>query len=441
MKHILKKSAVLFLAIALTLATFGFVGCAKEDPKTYTIKVIGPDGNPYTAAQVQICKANDANGFCIAAFPDEQGVITFEIGKEITDTSANLMDVHLLNLPPYYTYQEPVTMRRGDSITVYVTERVPKKGTGTGSYSEDKLGNERLEIDPYEVEEAAYKMKFTDAAQHIFLAFAPISEGIYKVYSVGDVDVAVTQLSGNMKGVLWNSHDDAYTHHDISETDKNFSYEFEVEPAIFSQLDPRLYFEVELEDPAHVNTDFYIYFEYVDDFIPKTGPETVPVEPKKTPEPFADYAASAYTYRDAPLTGQFVYTLCSDGFYHAGETIDDPILVASLGKDPELNEKHTGSDVNAPRGYAIGFTLQYKDGGSLTFSDDVTYSKNYYPLVEAYTKASNSDGRYGVTEELKEFLEGYIARTVAKDWVQGSIGFLPKGDEWLWACGYYEALA
>ena len=437
MKLVLKKSALLFVAIVMLFATLGLTACNKEASNIYTVKVIDPDGNPYAGVYVQVCKSGDANGFCVAALTNEQGVATFEIGKEITDTSVNLMDVHLLGLPPYFSYAEPVTMSRGQTITIQVSYRVPKRGTGKGGYTTDESLGETTErfdmsiFDPYVVEEAAYRVKFSDAEQKIYFAFAPTDAAVYKVYSVGEVDASITELFGDRDSGIRNPHDAAYQSDNISDTDKNFSYKFAVGESVFQQLDKHVYFEMALEDASHVNTDFYIYFEYEGEYDAGSAVEPIDVLPKAALTPYGEQDGE-YSYVEFTAT----CTLSpEDGYYHV-DVPGNPVLVATLGTYASLNASHTEEVI--PRGMAVGFMTRSETVGLTIQKSDAYY--NYLPLVTEYVKNSNSESRYPVTAELKTFLEDYILRASGnpKGWAQQEIGtFLPDDVAWLFVCGYY----
>ena len=445
MKSIMKKLAISLLICILALSVFVLVACDK-DAGVYTVKVVDAEGNPYTSALVQLCKV-EPNGSLSTCYngvaTDAQGVATLTIGKEIPDTDVDEMEVHLLNLPVYLT-STAVRMHKNETVTVTVTTKLlqPESGTGTGSYSTDKLGNERLTIDPYVVGEGAYALKFTSADQLIYFEFCAEEEGIYKVYSVGNVDASVTQLLGSMMSGINNPHEDSFKNDNVSDADKNFYYEFEVTAIDMDQGQgyASFFFEIALENAEHVNLDSIIVFEYLDEYVEEPDVEVVDVKPAKTPSAFADYNDEQYTFVDAALDGEFKYGLGDDGYYHVGTKDSSVILVACLGQDPELNKKHQSTGY-APRGYDVGFTVQYREKNQPLTAQKGKVAYNYYPLVEAYAKASNSHGRYGVTEELKNFLDAYINDIGGtKNWVEGlgGVGHLPQGDEWLWACGYYE---
>ena len=442
MKHIAKKTALVLTALVLAVSAFSLVACNNKSKNAYTVKVIGPDGAPYTTALVQACEVGEG-GVLSTCYPgvatDASGKVTLEIGKQITNKNADLIEVHLLNLPVYLTYEAP-RIHKGETATIQLTQKVlnPSNGTGVGVYEDDGNGNLSLDLDnshPYEVGEGAYVLTFDSADKKIFFAFKAEYEAVYKVYSVGDIDAAVTHLTGTAMTGIRNTGDPDFTNDNISDTDKNFSYEFEVEPTRVENEGGLTYFEVALKNPADVNKTAIICFEYVREYKDETV-ELEPVNPSKPLTTFAEYASPRYTYVDVDLydasTGTFTYEMGDDGFYHVGDK-SGAILVASLGQDMELNAKHDGNG-NPPRCYDMGFTLQHREGGALNIGD-----KNYYPLLEAYVKASNTEGRYGVTEELKNFLDAYINKPIAKEHVKETLGSaLPEGKEWLWACGYYE---
>ena len=439
MKNIAKKTALVLTALVLMVSAFSLMACNNSSKNKYTVKVLGPDGAPYTAALVQPCEVT-SEGTLATCYPgvatDSNGTVTLEIGKQITNKNADLLEIHLLNLPVYLTY-DPPRIHKGETATIRLREDAvpPNSGTGAGEYASPGT-IELSTFDPYVVDIGAYKFKFTSADQKIYFKFVAEFEAVYKVYSVGSVDASVRKLTGTAMTGIRNGGEDKYYNDNVSDTDKNFSYEFEVEPALFVQDNGNSYFEIALENAADVNKDAVICFEYVREYEDDTV-QLVPVTPSKTPAAFGECDYANYTFVDVDLydayTGDFTYEMGDDGFYHVGDK-NGAILVASLGQDDELNDKHDGNGY-APRGYDKGFTLQHKEGGALNIS-----GKNYFPLLEAYTKASNSEGRYGVTEELKNFLDDYINHGPgAKSWVEKALDTsLPAGKEWLWTCGYYK---
>lgn len=456
MKSVIKRWVVLITAIVMIFSVIAIAACTNpSNSSDYTVKVIGVDGLPYAGVRIQPCKveANGELGMCYPVFipTDGNGVASLTAGKDFNDPAGvDEIEIHLDGLPVYLTYTAP-RMHKGETVTIELKEKIdtPLSGTGTGNYDIDNITGEvsdKIDLssfDPYVVvEKGSYRLRFTSATQKIYFEFRTDYKAVYKVSSAGKIDVSVTQILGTRMTGLRNPGDAKYGNDNVSATDKNFSYEFEVSPSLIEQERGmgKCYFEVALENAGDINKDAIIYFEYVDEWEEKKGPATVDVLPEKTLSDFQDMSGK-FVYAD--LSGDFKYEMGTDGYYHVGDK-NGPILCASLGMDSDLNERHDGYG-NAPRALDKGFTLQYKSGASLTVSDGKTYSYNYYPLVEAYTKASNKDGRYGLTEELKNFLDAYINQMGGtKSWVEDRLaeeyGYLPlpEGEEWLWNCGYYD---
>lgn len=436
MKNATRKFALVLVALVMVLS---LVLTACQTKHDYTVKVVGPDGKPYTAALVQPCLVDETApsglGTCYAGVPtDDNGVAYFDIGKEIMleDDDVDEIEVHLLNLPSNLTYQQ-VRMHKGETATITVTDtgvgsnlKTPKSGSGTGSYVGSTNQIDVENFDPYVVVEGSYPLVFDSADQKIYYAFEAFEPGMYKVYSSGDIDASVIQLMGSNQ-MLYRWAGEGYENDNISDDDFNFCYEFEVEQgAIDGGL--YMYFEVALEFQFDVGIEAVITFEYVGE---SQGDDIIHVNPANTPVEYTTIG----TYVNAPIDGSAEYVLGSDGNYHLG-TANGPVLVATLGTDSSVNSKHKGNNV-APRGFDIGFTQIYLQAGLTIYIDGIGY--DYYPLVAAYTAASNSEGRYPVTDELIEFLNGYLVNQYGLAWFEENSGIkLPKENPWLVWCGYYE---
>ena len=428
MKNITKKIAAILLVCVMALSVVSLVACT--DKNVYTVKVVDVDGNPYTKALVQVCKIGDLCYPGVAT--DAQGVAKLEIGKEIPDEDVNEVEVHLQGLPVYLTH-DPVTMRKGETITVVVKQvepSTPASGTGEGHWETDFLGNERLTMDPYVVEEGVYGLKFTSATQKIYYEFHAWEEGVYKVYSVGSVDASVTQLLGaGHTGIHHPGDDPDFTNDNVSATDKNFSYEFVVDPDLFEQSNAGsdinyaiCYFEVSLSNASDVNKDALIVFEYVGEYEPAPEIEEVDVYPAKT---LTVYDGQG-DYVDLDVIDDYVKG--ADGYYHLN-TDEGPIIVATLG-----------NDTVAPNFLEMSFYNIYLQGQLLSFYDsEQNKILNYAPLVEAYTQACNDEGRYPLTDELIDFFNLYVANVCGKDFASEKLNsYVPEGKEWLIWCGFYQ---
>ncbi|MCH5158174.1 MAG: hypothetical protein J1F33_03145 [Clostridiales bacterium] len=436
MKNIAKKLSIVLLAVVAALSVFAFTACDNKPENTattYTVTVVDEAGNPYTDALVQPCivESNGALGACYEGVkPDANGVAVLEIGKTIPDKKANLIEVHLLGLPAYLTYTAP-RIKRGAKTTITVSVKSgdklnkPSGGTGAGRYVEDALGNVLFDLeafDPYVVGNGAYAVKFTSVNQNIYFAYEAYEEGFYKVYSYGEADLSVTQYLGSIMTGL-HSGGSEFSNDNISSTNKNFSLDFVVDPSNFSMNDSGIalsYFEVSLENAADVNKDSLICFEFVKEYEEEPEEEVVDVTPSVTLTQQENH--DGY-FVEADLDGSFEYEKSADGKYR---TSSGAVLYATLGK---------GSVT--PYGLNDSFTAIHEQGQAFTFSVDGV-SKNYYPLVEAYTDKSNDEGRYPLTDDLIEFFTVYIEKTGFESWMQSMYyTTLPEGEEWLVWCGFY----
>ncbi|MCH5157375.1 MAG: hypothetical protein J1G02_05850 [Clostridiales bacterium] len=432
MKRITRNLAIFVIVCVMVLSMVALVAC--KGSGVYTVKVVGTDGKPYAGAVVQLCKVESSGSLSTCyegVATDAQGVATLTVGKEIPDKDVDEMEVHLFGLPAYLT-ADSVRMKKGETVTITLKNNLksPSGGTGEGSYGQDKLGNDTLTMNPYIVDKGAYELKFTSATQLIFYEFRALDVGIYKVYSVGDVDAAVTQLTGTEMTGIRNTGDPNYTNDNISATDKNFSYEFIVDDSLMEQTKGMnndinygaCYFEISLKNAEHVNKSAIIVFEYVDEYSEEPPVETVPVNPSKTLTVYGEQDG-AYTDLDMDMT----CVKGDDGYYHVNDK-DGAIVIATLGNDTVF-----------PRVLGMSFLSIYRQGQTLSFYDSVLgKNKDYAPLVEAYTQACNSEGRYPLTDELIDFFSTYIKGTQIEDWLAEELNtLLPEGREWIVWCGYY----
>ena len=437
MKGNIKRLAIVLLICMLTLSVVALVACNKG---VYTVKVVDEDGNPYTSGLVQLCKveSNGLTSTCYNPVPtNANGVAVLTIGKEISDKNVDEMEVHVQGLPVYLQFEQGVRMHKNETKTIKVemgTFGAPYDGTGEGQYAPSLIPGEpsdQFDYDnshPYIVEEdGAFELIFDSAEQKIYYEFRAYDAGVYKIYTVGNVDTAVNQLTGTPLGGFRNTHDDAFVSRDISATNKNFSLQYEISPELIEQCDNGMYgiclFEVSLEDASHVGMESIICFERVGDYEGQQEEQAEPVYPAKDLTP---YRLIGEPYADLELNSSAQYVKDSDGYYHVG-SVDGAMVIATLGK---------GSVV--PRGLGLSFMGIYEQGQAMIV-DDGTTLKDYLPLVQAYTEASNSQGRYPLTEELMNFFNAYIKYVSRVDYLEGIIGdTIPQGKEWMVLCGIYE---
>lgn len=269
MNYVFKKWAWPLMAVIFTLSVTGLTSCSDTNTSghDYTVKVVDVSGAPYTTALVQPCEV-DENGELTMCYmgvaTDSNGVAYLDLGKEISNTAADEIEIHLLNLPSYYTY-DSVKMRKGEEKTITITDKMGESGTGTGSFMADNR-IDSSNFDPYVVKEGAYCLKFTQSMKKIYYAFRAYEVGRYKVYSSGnDVDASIIMLEGNLEDGLYKIEDDKYMNDNISGTDLNFSYEFEVGEGIIENYNGFIYFEVSLENVDDINKSALIHFEHIEE--------------------------------------------------------------------------------------------------------------------------------------------------------------------------------
>ena len=443
MKNATRKLALVLVALVMVLSLV-FAACEKNHD--YTVKVVDANGDPYTAALVQPCLVDETKpgglGECYEGkATDENGVVYFDIGKEIKDKNADEIEVHLLDLPSNMTYT-PIKMKKGENKTITVTEgnsgpqiKNPLRGTGVVNYQEGSEGAIDTEngFDPFIVVTGSYALTFTSATQKIYYGFQPLFKGNYKVYSTGTIDPSITMMLGTKMNGLYCWHEDEYQSDNISATDKNFSYEFSVDEMIMD-LNECVYFEVALEDANGVDVDAVITFEYVSDG-QGGGDDVTDVYAQ---EDLVHYAEPTGEYHDVPIDGsaEAFVTTDYDNFYHYGNEYG-PIVFANLGTDPALNDRHVGMSTY-PIGLDISFTQIVAQGANLIFSINDGLC-NYYPLAEAYTTYSNGNGRYPLTDELIVLLDSYLTQKYTVDlFEQQNNVTLPDENPWIVWCGYYD---
>lgn len=285
----MKKALSLFATlIVLSLAAAAFVGCSgtKHD---YTVKVIGLDGKPCTTVTVQVCEIDEnGGGACYKSHKtDKNGMAYFDVGDGGIPTTASTLEIHIRNadgskLPLYLAYDK-TQLKRGENATITLRIRGEGEydsylgGNGTANYLADdptKLDLSAETFKPYEVripsDGLAYELKFTSAAQKIYFKVSAESDFDYNVFSYGGVDAKITELVGDETKGIVKSDDAKYSSDNISDSDKNFSYNFTVENGSDGEgADFRLvyqyhYFEVTLQNADQVNVSGLICFKPAD---------------------------------------------------------------------------------------------------------------------------------------------------------------------------------
>lgn len=282
----MKKFRSLFailLAIGLIMAVA--VACDDktpndEDTPDYTITVVDEEGNPLEGLTINVCVV--INGEVTTCYPaakitDKDGKAYFNIKKDNLDDENTTVAVHInAGLEPYQSYEEKI-MNKGESVTIEVFENIlTPEGAGTAEYVvEDEETTNKIDIkaesfSPYKVEGdttigTAYKFKFTEEGQKLYIEYnAPLGGYKYKVYSISDVDLKVTELTpvvvteGENKGEL-----QSLTKEENAKTTQGKELNFEFTSVQTVTPKGVAYLEMELNNPEDLNKEFTLCFVYV----------------------------------------------------------------------------------------------------------------------------------------------------------------------------------
>ncbi len=167
---------------------------------------------------------------------------------------------------------------------------------------------------------------------------------------------------------------------------------------------------------------FPISIKWIEDY----DVEYIPAEIMEVSETLTLYPNNESTeiiYKEASLNGtvKAVYNE-NDRFYHVNEETG-PVLVAKITQPClYLEEPFTEIELAGNKALTV-------DNGT----------KNYSSFIKEYGEYCNSDGVYGVTEELKIFLEYYYLN--ASQWIESISETIVDPDcGWMFACGYYISI-
>lgn len=275
MKKAKKIIAVFVAVLSLALTLAAFVACDKKTVPAsgaYKITVLGVDGAPAEGITVQACKIEDD---VLTTCYDGVQTGADGIAKiDLTD-DADLVEIHIINLPAYLKSDSSPRIHKGDSCTIRLQYKVSSFDSGNGTAQKSgETAFDKASFSPYMATvEGMYKLKFTSADQQIVVGFqaGQYSEK-YAIYSVGTVDVAAQTLIYGTDAITFASGDDGYgnaTYSDhVSASDKNFRLEFVNDDAKI-QAGGYTYFVITLKNAQDVNKDFYIIIEYLEDFVPQ----------------------------------------------------------------------------------------------------------------------------------------------------------------------------
>ena len=399
MKKRTKNVTIIGLCAILGASLLGLTACGTSD---YAVKVLLQDGSPAVGTQVILKKGNETFTETVNA----NGMAEFNVSK------ANYT-VCLSNLPAGYTADEYALKKSELTITLDApTLSDFADGNGAQFPTPNVAGTGRYET-PY----GTYSVTITSATQELFFNLDPDSTGTFAVFTTGNVDTT-------LKGYADYYREPDKDNDDRSSDNKNCYYQFELDERYYSEQ-IRETIGIMAKSNSYPVTFQLTFTKLSDYFTPPTVYERVDVETKETLSQYPE-ETTGLDLVEAPYDSTIVYNP-TDRFYHIGSA-DGPVLVVKLTSKPDrLFEDASFRTANdeLPAMYYLTFT---KDNGTL-------YYKDYNTLIdEVYPEYVNSDGVYGVTEELKEFLYYYIVKQNNDVNVDADV---PKEQRWLAPCYYY----
>lgn len=441
-------SVTCFTAMSATCA-FALYAC-NGDPKPssyeYTVSLKAPNGSVLPDAEIQLAKVeNDAEGEKTQPVKvDENGKATFTFNEEAT------FNVYASGFSKLYLMPEgPLRVTpaaKSANITLSYDLKTSQSGNGTAEHPVDMLTGKPdtsklsyVTYNGYSVTQGVYKSSAAEANKTVYYRFRPTRSGIYTIWTEGTADTRFQHYIGSQAGIFINDTDELIAD-DISETNKNFSYELEVSDELIEHKAADYFFGISVKEAAAFPADFHLLVERTGDYV---APEQLPLTSVKPQSPLDPFGSPI----DQPVgnLNDKINWLLPDGSIKAAKDEDGYYRVSSDGvkADGALIWAAVGAPV---RSESIGnilsvFTTDFVGMGdelqsNLTFSDGVTYKKNYYEFAVAYKAASNNQGLYPVTDELKEFLTLFSEKN--KKWLENCNFVFESGYEWMFACATYK---
>lgn len=443
----MKKKIIVYSLMTLLLLT----GCGggegnkeelKCDDGKYRVQVNKPDGNYLdTEFSVQWCSSLTGNCYPMEA---KKGIATIEL--EDGDYS-----IHVLGLPDQYTYDPSAYIATAENKCVeinltQVLEPTVNNKTDVDGETPIPPGNA---YNPYIVTEGAYKANITSADEVVYFGFRPSRPGSYVIESWSD-DIWV-----NSEGpaIAYFDNNNQYINvespiktDDNSGYDKNFKIQLDI---AIEEFDTILNEKNEIEYVRDENGNYIPGGNYVFGIsasvnrlakkipfvIKRIGDyvvEHVKAESVEITSTLSTYPEKLENdvFKSLPLDGTaMAYYNSEDGFYHYRRKTG-PVIVALISKPNLYLADQSFTTIQEAGNKAL--TL---DGGK----------KDYTAFISEYAKYCNSDGAYGVTEELKLFLELFYKSI--ENWFNSDSNvnrpetIVDENFGWMFACGYYVDIA
>lgn len=147
------------------------------------------------------------------------------------------------------------------------------------------------------------------------------------------------------------------------------------------------------------------------------------------------WADKTGTLKEVPVDNSVSVVKGKDGFYHIGSE-SGPILLINLAKtldrvaecaikDLPLQEIGSEGQTGVIGESVFTFATAYDENGF------ITEKSNYTDVINTYAKYVNSDGVYGVNDDLYNFLKYFGSSCIG-------VNEAPKESWWLLPCQYYD---
>ena len=292
------------------------------------------------------------------------------------------------------------------------------RGTGSGE-----------KYDRYSVGMGVYNVTINNEGHEVFYGLDAPKAGKYRIESWADgIDTVLHDYYANDYFVP----DASYEGDDDSGEDLNFSYEVTFKKSMFIEttdengntvtaLGARWTFGFSVKNVESYPVTFPVAFFYVAESYEAPRPSVSKVKVSETLTQFPDGTVTLTSVKmDGSVT--VVYN-DEDRFYHVGSK-DGAILTAKLTKPCE---------------YLDTAISKIQDAGNSALL--LEYSYDYTDFIARYAEVCNTDGVYGVTEELKLFFDRFQkthSYFTSGGWVADQLDYKANKDcYWMFASYYY----
>lgn len=288
--------------------------------------------------------------------------------------------------------------------------------------------------DPYDryiVGEGLYNVTLKNDSTIIYYGLDVDEPGVYRIQSWAEegIDTFVGDYGANDNYVPTspikkddNSGEGDNFSIDVEIKKSNFTT-YEIDGVTYTELGSRWTLGFSVKSAPSFPVTFPVVFMRVKDSYEEPLPQITSVKVTEDLKQFPDLDGSLKScMMDGTINPVFNE---EDRFYHANSK-DGAIIVAKISKPCEYIDKSFS-------------TIQDAGNSSLTLNNKYDYTD----FIAQYAEVCNSDGVYGVTEELMLFLHRYQSTHRyfgAGGWVSGQIDYTASEEfYWLFACYTYEA--